>query len=44
MIIRDPSLSGDYAGYRSQLPGDDFFSQTREAQIFNSLPDPSGQR
>jgi len=44
VIIRDPSLSGDYAGYRSQLPGDDFFSQTREAQIFNSLPDPSGQR
>ena len=44
VIIRDPSLSGDYAGYRSQLPGDDFFSQTREAQPLNNFPDPSRQQ
>ncbi len=44
VIIRDPSLSGDFAGYRSQLPGDDFFSQTREAQPLNNFPDPSRQQ
>jgi len=44
VIIRDPSLSGDYAGYRSQLPGDDFFSQTREAQPFNNFPGPASQQ
>jgi len=44
VIIRDPSLSGDYAGYRSQLPGDDFFSQTREAQPFNTFPGPASQQ
>jgi general secretion pathway protein D len=44
VIIRDPSLGGDYAGYRSQLPGDDFFSQTREAQPLNNFPDPSRQQ
>ncbi|MBL8420776.1 MAG: secretin N-terminal domain-containing protein [Dechloromonas sp.] len=39
VIIRDPSLSGDYSGYRSQLPGADFFEQTREAQPFNNFPE-----
>jgi general secretion pathway protein D len=38
VIIRDPSLSGDYNKLRSQLPGDDFFSQSNEAQPFNILP------
>jgi general secretion pathway protein D len=38
IIIRDPSLNGDYSRLRSQLPGDDFFSQTNEAQPFNILP------
>ena len=38
IIIRDPSLSGDYSRLRSQLPGDDFFKQTDEAQPFNILP------
>ena len=36
-IIRDPSINGDYRGFRDQLPGRDFFSgktnaQQREAQ------------
>jgi len=26
IIIRDPSLSGDFATFRSQLPGEDFFA------------------
>ena len=38
IIIKDPSLNGDYAGYRSQLPGESFFSQTPEAQPLNNLP------
>jgi general secretion pathway protein D len=38
IIIRDPSLNGDYSRLRSQLPGDDFFSQTNEAQPFNISP------
>ena len=38
VIIKDPSLNGDYAGYRGQLPGDDFFSQTSEAQPLNNYP------
>ena len=38
IIIKDPSLNGDYAGYRGQLPGDDFFSQTPEAQPLDNLP------
>lgn len=40
VIIMDPSLDGDYAGYRSQLPGEDFFRQTPEAQLFNVSPNP----
>ena len=44
VIIKDASLNGDFAGYRAQLPGDDFFSQTREAQPLNNFPDPSGQQ
>ena len=39
VIIKDASLNGDYAGYRSQLPGADFFNQTREAQPFNNFPE-----
>ena len=39
VIIKDPSLNGDYAGYRSQLPGADFFEQTREAQPLNNFPE-----
>lgn len=38
IIIRDPSLNGDYSRIRSQLPGDDFFNQTNEAQPFNISP------
>ncbi len=44
VIIKDASVNGDFAGYRAQLPGDDFFSQTREAQPLNNFPDPSGQQ
>ena len=39
LIIRNPSLSGDYSGYRSQLPGPAFFEQTREAQPLNNFPE-----
>ncbi len=39
IIIKDPSLNGDYAGYRSQLPGADFFEQSREAQPLNNFPE-----
>ncbi len=39
IIIKDPSLSGDYSGYRSQVPGTDFFNQTREAQPLNNFPE-----
>ncbi len=38
LIIKDPSLSGDYAGYRSQLPNDSFFAQQPEAQPLNNFP------
>jgi general secretion pathway protein D len=38
IIIRDPSLNGDYSRMRSKLPGDDFFNQTNEAQPFNISP------
>lgn len=27
VVVRDPALDGDYAGFRSQLPGADFFSK-----------------
>ena len=27
-VVRDPSLDGDFAGYRDQLPGADFFSRS----------------
>ena len=27
LVIRDPSLEGDYRGYRVFVPGDDFMSQ-----------------
>ena len=38
IVIRDPSLAGDYSKSRSQLPGDDFFIQPNEAQPFNVMP------
>jgi general secretion pathway protein D len=38
VIIRDPSLGGDYARYRNQLPGEEFFAQSPEAQPLNNLP------
>ncbi|MBL0354267.1 MAG: pilus (MSHA type) biogenesis protein MshL [Candidatus Dechloromonas phosphoritropha] len=44
VIIKDASLNGDFSGYRAQLPGDDFFAQTREAQPLNNFPDSSGQQ
>ena len=44
VIIKDASLNGDFSGYRAQLPGDDFFAQTREAQPLNNFPDSTGQQ
>jgi general secretion pathway protein D len=38
VIIKDPSLNGDFAAYRAQLPGENFFSQSPEAQPLNNLP------
>ena len=38
VVIKDASLNGDYSNYRSQLPGDDFFKQSPEAQPFNNFP------
>ena len=38
VVIKDASLNGDFAGYRAQLPGDGFFSQTPEAQPLSNLP------
>ena len=38
VIIRDASLSGDFAPFRNQLPGENFFGQTNEAQPFNFTP------
>lgn len=38
VIIKDASLNGDYASFRSQLPGENFFAQPPEAQPFNVTP------
>ena len=38
VIIKDPSLNGDFSSLRSMLPGDNFFAQPPEAQPFNNLP------
>ncbi len=38
VVIKDPSLSGDFSGYRSQLPDENFFAQQPEAQPLNNLP------
>jgi general secretion pathway protein D len=38
LIIKDPSLNGDFAAYRAQLPGESFFSQSPEAQPLNNFP------
>ena len=32
-VIHDPSLDGDFAAYRDQLPGDDFFSRPNPTRI-----------
>jgi general secretion pathway protein D len=32
LVIRDPSLEGDYRGYRVFAPGDDFMSQPNPAK------------
>jgi general secretion pathway protein D len=37
VVIKDASLEGDYAGMRSLLPGDGFFSPPKEAQPFNNV-------
>ena len=37
IVIKDASLNGDYSVYRSQLPGENFFEQSPEAQPFNNL-------
>jgi general secretion pathway protein D len=38
VIIKDASLNGDFAPYRNQLPGENFFGQTNEAQPLNFIP------
>ena len=38
VIIKDPSLNGDFSNLRSMLPGENFFAQPPEAQPFNNLP------
>lgn len=38
IVIRDPSLDGDYSGMKGYLPGDNFFAQPNEAQPFNIVP------
>ena len=38
VIIKDPSLNGDYSSMRAMLPGEKFFAQPPEAQPFNNVP------
>ena len=38
VIIKDPSLNGDYSSLRAMLPGENFFAQPPEAQPFNNTP------
>ncbi|MCL2345962.1 MAG: secretin N-terminal domain-containing protein [Desulfobulbus sp.] len=38
VVIRDPSIDGDFASLRGQVPGDDFFAQPNEARPFNITP------
>lgn len=38
VVIKDASISGDYAGLRDQLPDAAFFQQQPEAQPFNIAP------
>lgn len=40
VVIKDASLTGDYAGLRDLLPDDKFFRQPPEAQPFNVAPGP----
>jgi len=37
-IIRDPSIDGDYRGYRSYLPDDDFFKKPNPQQVAPPVP------
>jgi len=37
VVIRDPSLDGDYAAMRGYLPNAGFFAQPSEAQPFNNV-------
>jgi general secretion pathway protein D len=41
-VIRDPSLEGDYQQFRSQLPGEDFFSKPNPGKVAPPIG-PSGQ-
>ena len=41
-VIHDPSLDGDFAAYRDQLPGEDFFSKPNPTRIAPPLA-PSGE-
>ena len=38
IVIREARLDGDYAGLQGFLPGENFFRQPNEAQVFNVLP------
>lgn len=40
VVIKDASLNGDYSSYRTQLPGENYFEQSPEAQPFNVQPTP----
>lgn len=45
IVIRDPSLAGDYSGLQDYLPDGRFFTQPPEAQPFNpALPGMSQER
>jgi general secretion pathway protein D len=41
-VIQDPSLDGDYRQFRSQLPGEDFFSRPNPTKVAPPVG-PSGQ-
>ena len=38
VVIKDPSLNGDFASMRHMLPGENFFAQQPEAQPLNNFP------
>ena len=41
-VIHDPSLDGDFAAYRDQLPGNDFFTKPNPTRIAPPVA-PSGE-